>query len=283
MKEFEVDLGDDGKPKKKVYVLSDGIGHSAITVLKASLVQFESSDVIISVHTKIDNEDRICDILAKAKEDNAFVIYTIVKHGLSDVIEDRCNKLGIIHYDIISPFLSKLEEFMGKGPVEDPSLLRKVDDKYFKRIEAMEFTLNNDDGRSSEKIMEADILVLGLSRTSKTPTSFFLALMGHKVVNIPIVPGIPLHDDIFKKDPKKVVLLMMEPEVLQKVRKERLKEYNTESSYTRLKDINDEIEAVYDLSKKNRKWHRINTTNKSIEETAREIILKIYGHESTLF
>jgi len=283
MGDFEVDLGDTGKLKKKVYVLSDGIGQSAITVLKASLIQFDSADVIISVHTKIDTEERICEIIKKAKEDNAFVVYTIVKHGLSDVIGKKCDENGVIHYDIISPFIHKLKEFMGKEPVEDPSLLRKVDDKYFKRIEAMEFTLNNDDGRSSEKIIEADIVVLGLSRTSKTPTSFFLALMGYKVVNIPIVEGMDLPDDVFKKDPKKVVLLMMEPEVLQKVRKERLKEYNTESSYTRLKDINNEIESVYDLAKKNRRWHRINTTNKSIEETAREIILRIFGHESTLF
>ncbi len=158
-------------------------------------------------------------------------------------------------------------------------MLRRVDARYFKRIDAIEYTLGHDDGRGTERLREADIVIVGLSRTSKTPTSFFLAQEGYKVANVPIVPGIPLPEELFEIDQHKIVCLSVDPEVLQKVRLARLKRSRIESSYSDFKKIFAEVEYVKDLIKKHRSWKVVDTTNKSIEETAWEIIHYVFGDD----
>lgn len=131
-------------------------------------------------------------------------------------------------------------------------------------------------------IKEADIVILGLSRTSKTPTSFYLAQLGYKVINIPLIFGMKIPEELSKIDQNKIVCLVMDPETLQKIRQERLRHYRTNSDYTNLKKILEEVEFVYELLSKHRSWHLVDTTNKSVEETAREIIVKVYGRELEL-
>ena len=133
----------------------------------------------------------------------------------------------------ISPAYLKLE------PLETPTLLRKVDERYFKRIDAIEYTVGHDDGRGAERLKEADIVLVGLSRTSKTPTAFYLAQEGFKVANVPIVPGIPLPEELFEIDQHKIVCLTIDPEVLQKVRKVRQKNSRLNPSYSDFKKIFD--------------------------------------------
>jgi regulator of PEP synthase PpsR (kinase-PPPase family) len=265
--------------KKKIYIVSDGTGQSAINVIKASLIQFEDVHSILRVFSKADNINEIKKIIKLAREEQPFIAFTIVKKELREYIHKCCHNEGLLHHDILGPPIDKLSSYLGVAPKENPNLLRKVDDRYFKRIDAIEFTINNDDGKNVKKIHEADVVILGLSRTSKTPTSYFLAQQGYKVVNIPIVPEVPLPKEIFEIDQNKVVCLVMDPEVLQKIRSARLKHYKTSSNYTNLSKIFDEVEMVYDLIKKNRQWHIIDTTNKSIEETSREIISAVFGQE----
>lgn len=263
--------------KKLVYIISDGTGQSAINVLKASMIQFGESDSALRVFSKVDNEDKIRSIIAKAREEAAFVAFTIAKKETRELVHEVCHNEGLMHHDILGPPIEKLSTFLGSEPKEDANLLRKVDSKYFERIDAIEFSINNDDGKNTKKVFEADLIILGLSRTSKTPTSYFLAQQGYKVVNIPLVPEVPVPEEVFKVDQDRVVCLVMDPEVLQKVRSARLKHYRTRSSYTELRKIFDEVEMVYDLIKKNRMWHIVDTTNKSVEETAREIIGTVFG------
>lgn len=267
---------------KVVYVLSDGTGQSAINIIRACLIQFEDSDIRLSVYSKVDSEEKIHNILESVDKSNAFVAFTIAKKKLRRVVHEICHKKGIIHHDILGPPVEKFSSFLQSTPIEDPNLLRRVDSRYFKRIEAIEFSFNHDDGRNLKDIEKADIVLLGLSRTSKTPTSFFLAQQGYKVVNIPIVPEVGVPDEIYKVDPNKVVCLMMEPDTLQKIRLERLKHYKSPSRYTDINNILQEVEFVYALKDKNRLWHIVDTTNKSVEETAREILMKIYGREIPL-
>ncbi len=263
--------------KKRIYVISDGIGQSATTIMEACLIQFNCSASMLRVFSRITDPGKIRDIIEKAKEKDAFVAYTIASTENRALVHELCEREGLLHHDILGPPIEKLSSYLGSVAQEGANLLRRVDSDYFKRIDAIEFTMKYDDGLDSKKVAEADIIILGLSRTSKTPTSYFLAQQGYKVVNIPIVPEIPIPQEIFAVDQNRIVCLVMDSEVLQKVRSARVKNYKTKSSYTDLQRIFNEMEMVYDLIKKNRKWHVVDTTNKSVEETAREITAMIFG------
>lgn len=264
---------------KKIFILSDATGQSAMDILRASLVQFENPQIKFTVYPKLDSKEKLKTILEQAREEDGFVAYTLVRKELRDYINRFCKKNCLAYYDIIGPPIASLTKFLGLPAMENPTLLRKVDEKYFKRIEAIEFTLSHDDGKSTQGIFSADIVLVGLSRTSKTPTSFFLAQQGFKVINIPIVPSIALPKEIYQADQTKIICLTMNPEVLQKVRLSRMKHYHTDSSYTDIRKIFEEVEDVYSLCAKNRKWKIVDTTNKSVEETSREIISLLYGRD----
>jgi len=266
----------------RIYILSDGTGQSAMSVMKATILQFDKPDVKFTVYSMVDREDQLVSILNNAKIDNSFIAYTMVTKTFRKIIRKYCEENNLKSVDLLGPALDYLEVYLGTEQLQKPGLLRKVDEKYFKRIEAMEFTLTHDDGKTVKGIEEADLVVLGLSRTSKTPTSFFLAQQGFKVVNIPLVPEIPIPEEVFKIEQHKVVLLVMDPEVLQKVRSARLRHYRTNSNYNKLPKIFSEVEFCYELIRKNRKWSMIDTTNKSIEETAREIIHTVFGRDMEL-
>lgn len=275
-------IGEDGLDEKKVYILSDGTGQSAINVVRACLIQFNDINVKLIVYAKMDDEEKIKIALNKAKEDKAFVAFTIARKSLRRLIHTICHEENIMHHDILGPPVEKFTIFLDKEPQEFPNLLRRLDSKYFRRIEAIDFAIEHDDGKSLKGIKEADIVILGLSRTSKTPTSFYLAQLGYKVINIPLIFGMKIPEELSKIDQNKIVCLVMDPETLQKIRQERLRHYRTNSDYTNLKKILEEDEFVYELLSKHRSWHLVDTTNKSVEETAREIIVKVYGRELEL-
>lgn len=264
---------------KKIYILSDATGQSGLDILKAALVQFENPHIKFTVFPKVESKTNISKILGQAKADNALVAFTLVKKSNREFISEFCRKNSIIHVDILGPLINNLASYLKIEPLENPRLLRKVDERYFKRIEAIEFTINHDDGQRAQRLEEADIVILGLSRTSKTPTSFFLAQQGFKVANVPIVPEVPLPDEIFRIDQNKISCLVMDPEVLQKVRLARLGHYKTDSSYTDLRKIYEETDHVESLCRKHKQWKVINTTNRSVEETSREIIQAVFGRD----
>ncbi|MGO9379557.1 MAG: pyruvate, water dikinase regulatory protein [Dissulfurispiraceae bacterium] len=264
---------------KKIYILSDATGQSGLDILKAALVQFENPEVKFTVFPKVESKTYINKILAQAKAENALITFTVVKKDNREIISEFCRKNNIIYVDILGPLINNISSYLKIEPLENPRLLRKVDERYFKRIAAIEFTIDHDDGQRAQRLEEADIVILGLSRTSKTPTSFFLAQQGFKVANVPIVPEIPLPEEVFKIDQNKISCLVMDPDVLQKVRLARLGHYKTESSYTDLRKIYMETEYVETLCRKHKQWRVINTTNRSVEETSREIIQAVFGSD----
>ena len=262
---------------RKIYIISDATGQSGLHILRAALVQFEHARTKILLFHDIDTKAGLKKVLDQGRSDKALIAYTFVKKEMRDMIEKYCRKNGLIHLDILGPLINNLASYLKLEPLETPSLLRKVDARYFKRIEAIEYTLAHDDGRGTERLKDADIVLVGLSRSSKTPTSFFLAQEGYKVANVPIVPGIPLPEELFEIDQHKIVCLMIDPEVLQKVRMVRQKHSRLKPSYSDFKKVFAEVEYVWDLTRKHRDWKVINTTNKSIEETAWEIIYYVFG------
>jgi regulator of PEP synthase PpsR (kinase-PPPase family) len=266
-------------PTKRIHIISDATGQSGLHILRAALVQFEHARAKIMVFHDIDSKAGLKKILEQAKDEKALVAFTFVKKEMRDYASAYCLKNSIIHLDILGPLIYNLSSYLRLEPLETPSLLRKVDERYFKRIDAIEYTIEHDDGRGAERLEEADIVILGLSRTSKTPTSFFLGQEGYKVANVPIVPGIPLPEELFEIDQHKVICLTIDPEVLQKVRKVRQRHSGIKPSYSDFKKIFAEVEYVRDLLKRHRNWKEVDTTNKSIEETAWEIIHYVFGEE----
>jgi regulator of PEP synthase PpsR (kinase-PPPase family) len=262
---------------RKIYIISDATGQSGLHILRAALVQFEHARSKIMLFHDIDTKTGLKKILDQGRSDKALIAYTFVKKEMRDTIDEYCRKNGLIHLDILGPLIDNLSSYLKMEPLETPSLLRRVDARYFKRIDAIEYTLGHDDGRGAERLKDADIVLVGLSRTSKTPTSFFLAQEGYKVANVPIVPGIPLPEELFEIDQHKIVCLMIDPDVLQKVRIVRQKHSRLKSSYSDFKNVFAESEYVWGLTRKHRAWKVINTTNKSIEETAWEIIYHVFG------
>jgi regulator of PEP synthase PpsR (kinase-PPPase family) len=262
---------------KHIFIISDATGQSDLHIVRAALVQFDQSKAKMSVYHDIDTKTGLKTVLDEARKAKALVAFTIVKKEMRDFANAYCLKHGVIHHDILGPLIFNLSDFLHLEPLETPSLLRKVDDRYFMRIDAIEFTLGHDDGRGVERLRDADLVIVGLSRSSKTPTSFYLAQQGYKVANVPVVPGIPLPGELDKIDQEKVVCLVIEPEVLQKVRQARQKRTGVKSSYVDIRNIFSEVQHVDELIRKHRGWKVVDTTNKSIEETAWEIIHKVFG------
>jgi len=264
---------------KKIYIISDATGQSGLHILRAALVQFKQARTKMMMFHDIDTKTELKKVLDQARENKALVGFTIVKKEMRDYVNEYCLKHEIIHHDILGPLIFNLSVFLKMEPLETPSLLRKVDARYFKRIDAIEFTLGHDDGRGVERLKEADIVIVGVSRSSKTPTSFYLAQEGFKVANVPIVHEVPLPEELFAIDQEKIVCLKIDPEVLQKVRTIRQKRSSLKSSYTDIRKIFAEAEHVEGLIRKHRSWKVVDTTNKSVEETAWEIIHKVFGEE----
>ncbi|HEY6010065.1 MAG TPA: pyruvate, water dikinase regulatory protein [Nitrospirota bacterium] len=264
---------------KRIYIISDATGQSGLHILRAAIVQFERSRSKMMVFHDIDTKAGLKKILDQARADKALIAFTFVKKGMRDFASQYCLKNNIYHLDILGPLINNLSSYLEREPLETPTLLRKVDEQYFKRIDAIEYTLGHDDGRGAERLKEADIVLVGLSRTSKTPTSFYLAQEGYKVANVPIVPDIALPEELFEIDQHKIVCLNIDPEVLQKVRKVRQQHSGLRPSYSDFKKVFAEVEYVRDLIRKHRDWIVIDTTNKSIEETAWEVIHHVFGDE----
>jgi len=264
---------------KRIFIVSDATGQSALHILRAALVQFKSTKARMQLFHDIATKAALKKVLEQARDEVALFAFTFVKMEMRDQANEYCRKNGIPSLDILGPLINSLSTYLKQEPLETPSLLRKVDESYFKRIDAVEYTLGHDDGRNAERLKEADIVIVGLSRTSKTPTSFYLAQEGYKVANVPIVPDIPLPDELFTIDQNKVACLQIDPEVLQKVRAVRQKKFGLRSSYSDPRKIFAECEFIRELARKHQSWSVVDTTNKSVEETAWEIIHKVFGDE----
>ncbi len=262
---------------KKIYIISDATGQSALHILRAAIVQFEAARARMMLFHDIDSKASLKKVLDQAREDKALVAFTFVKKEMRDYAGVYCTKNSLLCHDILGPLIFNLSSYLHREPLETPSLLRKVDERYFKRIDAIEYTLGHDDGRGVERLKEADIVLVGVSRSSKTPTSFYLAQEGYKVANVPIVPEVPLPEELLQIDQEKIVCLQIDPEVLQRIRTVRQQRSGLKASYSDLRKIFAEVEYVRDLARKHRNWKVVDTTNKSIEETAWEIIHKVHG------
>jgi len=258
------------------YLLSDGTGETAEKIINAAITQFRRDNVRLIRIGQILTQRQVCGQLEKAEKDHSLVFFTFVDRDLAIFTEMECNKRGIDCLDLISPILRKLTNFFGHSPQGTPGLLHRVGEEYFQRMEAMEFTLKNDDGQSVSHLHEADIVLVGVSRTSKTPLAIYLSILGYKVVNIPLVKGIPLPPALLKVDPKKVVGLFLDINQLLERREVRIKTLAVDrtTAYVDYEEVKQELRWARSLCRDN-KWAVMHVTGKSVEETAHEVLVKL--------
>jgi regulator of PEP synthase PpsR (kinase-PPPase family) len=203
-------------------------------------------------------------------------------------IREFCREKALRDLDLLGPLLDQLHSFLGaQTQTPQAGLLRSVDDHYYKRIAAIEYTVRHDDGKSLEDLNDADIVLIGISRTSKTPLSIFLSYKGFKVANIPLVLHTPLPKEVFEVDQRKIVGLIIDTDSLQRIRKNRLEKLGTRSTqYSSISYIMKELEYAQEIFRQNRRWPVINVTERALEETAAEIVKLIgtrMGWKETFF
>lgn len=257
----------------KVYVLSDSLGETGEIVIKAGLSQFTNDNFEINRVSYVDKTEIIDETLEICQAESALVAYTLVNPDLRAYIEEESKIRGLETIDVLGPVLEVMERKFQHKPRQKPGLIYKLDTDYFKRIEAIEFAVKYDDGRDPRGILEADIVLIGVSRTSKTPLSQFLAHQSYKVANVPIVPEVDPPEELFSIDKSKCIGLKTSREQLNSVRKERLKALGLgdHATYATLHRIDDEL-VYFNKIIDRIGCEVIDVSNKAVEETANRII-----------
>lgn len=257
----------------KIYVVSDSIGATALSLAQAVTVQFPKTKFEIKRFPFITTISILQGILNSAKRDHAFIIHTFITKELTKHTNQFCKTNSLNHYDAIGNLLTELEKQTNEEPLRKPGINHETDKDYFKKIEAIEFAVNYDDGKDPSGFTKADIVLLGVSRTSKTPLSLYLANLGYKVANLPLVPHTKIPDELFKVDKNKIFGLTNDPKILNDIRKQRMIAYGLDpnTQYSDLSNIENELNAANELYRK-LGCLVINVAHKSIEETATLII-----------
>lgn len=268
-----------------IYVLSDSVGETAQQVAKAAMSQFYVDETYeIRRFPYISDEKILIEALHSAKDENALIVYTLVDEGMCKTVEEYCDAEGLSCTDLMSGLLNSISDRTNRKPKREAGIIRKLDESYFKRVEAIEFAVKYDDGKDPRGILKADLVLVGISRTSKTPLSMYLANKNIKVANVPLVPEIPIPKEVFEIDTKKIIGLTNSPDKLNTIRTARLKAMGLSSraNYANLARILEELDYSEEIMKKIG-CPVINVSNKAIEETAGIILdimkengLKIY-------
>jgi len=259
--------------KFHLHLVSDATGETLVSLAKAALVQFESADATSHLWSMVRTKKQMQDTLEAIAEHPGIVMFTLVDQSLREVLQDACRELKTPCVPVLDPVLAALANYLGAESREQPGRQHAMNAEYFSRIDAMHYCLSHDDGQGANEFEGADVVLVGVSRTSKTPTCIYLANRGIKAANVPIVPGIPLPMELDDLNGKVVVGLTASPDRLVQIRRNRLLSLN-ENDETDYVDI-DVVKAEVAHARKEfsrRKWPVIDVTRRSIEETAAAII-----------
>ncbi|KRN29529.1 phosphotransferase yqfL [Lactobacillus selangorensis] len=262
--------------KISVSILSDSVGETALRLAQAALAQYPDVEPRIERFPFITKVEKIRPIVEQTKKHGGFIMHTFGTPGLADQTNQICTELGVDYFDLMTPIMNEVGHLANQKPSGEAGAIHHLNTKYFDRISAMEFAVMYDDGKDPKGFLEADIVLLGVSRTSKTPLSLFLANQNVKVANLPLVPQAHIPEEIFQIDPKKIVGLTNDPEILNNIRRERMIAYglNPDTTYSDMDEINKELKYANDLYQK-LGCMVINVANRSIEETATVILEKM--------
>ena len=266
-----------GAPVPTVHVISDSLGDTAADVALAAAAQFESGVVHIERLPKASSIEQVREFLDAHTEDDpskVLVFHTIANRELRLAVHDELLRRGIHGLDILGPALDAIQLLTGETPHGEAGVIRRTDARYFRRIEAMEFFVSHDDGRNPQDLTKADIVLVGVSRTSKTPLSMYLSFHGYKVANIPLAQGSEPPEQLFEVAPFRIFGLMSTPEVLSTIRNERLGSLQARGvagSYADPGRIADELDDARALMRR-LGCIVIHTNGRAVEETAQIIL-----------
>lgn len=252
-----------------IFVISDSSGETALTVAQTAVSQYPTIQVSYQRFPFIQTDSILDGILNLAKKQRAMIFHTLVSPKLSQHVREFAATNHLQQFDCIQPAMDVMHQATGLEPEGVPGLVHNLNDTYFDRIAAMEFAVTYDDGKDPTGLLKADIVILGVSRTSKTPLSLFLANRNLRVANLPLSPKTQLPDELWQVDPKRIFGLTNRPEILRKIRQERMLSYGlpADSAYSDTAKITEELAYAQKLYKKIG-CLVIDVSNKSIEETA---------------
>jgi regulator of PEP synthase PpsR (kinase-PPPase family) len=270
---------DSVKFKPTVYIVSDSTGETAQNVVHAALSQFDYDDIKLILFAHIESKKDITGIVSKLNKEKCFIVYTIVKPELRSFLKEESGKQSVVSFDMLGPMIENIEKISGIKPKLEPGIIRKIDKEYFQRMEAMEFAVKYDACQSGLELSKADLLILGVSRTSKTPLSMYLAYKGIKVANILLDFEFEPPNEIFSSTPEKIVGLTIDHDKLIEIRSERLRALGLpdEGVYNKKERVIKELKYA-DIIYKKIGCPIINVTNMAIEDIATKI-LKIMKEE----
>ena len=261
-------------------VMSDSTGETAERVARAALLQYPQAGVSIRLHTRIRTEEAAAAILDVAAKDHALLVYTIVSPEVREFIYTRSQELKLECMDVIGALIGKLGIYLDRQPINTPSGMLPLSEEYYRRIEAMEFAVKSDDGKEPRNFKKADIVLVGVSRTSKTPLSTLLAQRGLKVANLPLVIGVQIPPELEETRRERVVGLTIGLDPLCEIRQARLRQLGMpmETNYALRDHVREELAYAQEIFDRYG-WPVVDVTGRAIEETAVIILetLKLDG------
>jgi len=269
-----------------IYLVSDATGTTLQGLARAALSQFDQVEPTERFWPMIRSEAQLDRAIADIKSCPGPVLFTFVDKKLRRKLQNACSELDVPCMPVLDPILRTMSSYLGLPPKGIPGLQHALDEAYFKRMDAVDYALNYDDGQHLEGLEEADIILVGVSRTSKTPTCIFLARRGIKAANIPLVPSVPFPEKILAYKKPLFVGLTESPKRLENIRRTRLQadedqKIYSENEYLDLERIEEEVKNARRLFSKN-KWPVIDVTRRSVEETAAEIIVLLNKRKSKI-
>ncbi len=261
----------------EIFLLSDGTGETGTHAVRAAATQFQRR-FRLRTFAETRHESQLRRIMERAKEAGALVVFTLVNDALKESVREMAIDMGVPAVDLLGPLISAMSHHYALSPQHRPGLLHGFGDEYFRRVEAVEFAVRHDDGANLHSLHQADIVLAGVSRTSKTPLSMYLAQRGYKTGNVPIVPSLEPPRELLEMDSRKVVGLVIDPNPLLEIRRARIRQIQA-SPYLTYADpdaIVEELQRARRLFNA-KSWRTVNTTGKAIEENAARILELMYG------
>jgi regulator of PEP synthase PpsR (kinase-PPPase family) len=259
----------------QLFIVSDSTGDTAERAAQAVLSQFKNRHQIeITKFRNIKSEIQVREVIQRAATQKAFIVYTFVSEGLRKLMSQEAGQAALPAVDLIGPLLRQLETYLNKLPSSEPGLIHRVDQRYLTRMEAIQFAVKHDDGQSLHTLIEADMTLVGPSRSGKTPLSMYLAQYGWKVANIPLILDIPPPEQLFKVNQQKIIALLTDFEVLIKVRKARIRNLKQLPSFNYADPayIDKELNFCAEIYRQHKEWKRVPVSGRAVEEVAADIL-----------
>jgi len=256
-----------------LHLVSDSTGETVHSVARACLVQFDGTQPVEHVWSMVRTRGQIDRVIAGVEANRGVVLFTLVSDALRQLLQEGCRKIQVPAIPVLDPVIGALASYLGRQSRGLPGKQHLLDNEYFARIDAMTFALNHDDGQSSWGIDDADVCLVGVSRTSKTPTCLYLANRGIKAANVPFVPGVPLPVELLTAKRPLIVGLTNDPQRLIQLRRNRLDvlHHDHSTEYTDIEAVRSEVREARRVFVE-RHWPVIDVTRRSIEETAAAIM-----------